>query len=172
MAYWFGDAAQFRRGISKLATTAPVAWFFARTLHHLDRAVFRLTGRKHTFVGLAAGLPVLMLTTTGAKTGQRRTSPVLAIPDRDAFFLIATNYGQGHHPGWVHNLRMNPRATATFEGLTREMTARELTGEERERVFELGLAINPGFGAYRKRTTRAIPVLRFEPHSAPHASGT
>jgi deazaflavin-dependent oxidoreductase (nitroreductase family) len=172
VAYCFGGAAQFQRGISKLAATAPVVWFFARTLHHLDRAVFRLSGRKHTFVELAAGLPVLMLTTTGAKTGQRRTSPVLAIPDGDAFFLIATNYGQGHDPGWVHNLRTNPRATATFEGLTREMTAHELTGDERERVFELGLALHPGFGAYRKRTTRAIPVLRLEPNPAPHASGT
>jgi hypothetical protein len=88
VAYSFGDAAQFHRGISKLAATAPVAWFFARTLHHLDRAVFRLTGRKHTFVGLAAGLPVLMLTTTGAKTGQRRTSPVPCDPRPRRAFAV------------------------------------------------------------------------------------
>jgi deazaflavin-dependent oxidoreductase (nitroreductase family) len=150
-----------------LAATGPVAWLLARTLHHLDRAVFRLTGGKHTFVGLAAGLPVLMLTTTGAKTGQRRTSPVLAFPDGDAFILIATNYGQGHDPGWVHNLRQKPCASVTFEGLLpREMTASELTGKERERVFEQGLTIYHGFGAYRKRTTRTIPVLRPEPHAA------
>lgn len=172
VAYSFADAAQFQRGIRRLAATAPVAWLFARTLHHLDRAVFRLSGRKRTFVGLAARLPVLMLTTTGAKTGRRRTSPVLAIPDGDAFFLIATNYGQGHHPGWVHNLRQNPRASVTFEGLTRQMTARELTGDERERVFERGLTIYPGFGAYRKRTTRTIPVLPLEPNAAPLASRT
>jgi len=171
VAYSFADAAQFQRGIRRLAATAPVAWLFARTLHHLDRAVFRLSGRKRTFVG-AARLPVLMLTTTGAKTGRRRTSPVLAFPDGDAFFLIATNYGQGHHPGWVHNLRQNPRASVTFEGLTRQMTARELTGDERERVFERGLTIYPGFGAYRKRTTRTIPVLRLEPNAAPLASRT
>jgi deazaflavin-dependent oxidoreductase (nitroreductase family) len=172
VAYWFGDAARIHRGIRRLAATAPVAWVFARTLDHLDRAVFRLSGRRRTFVGLATGLPVLMLTTTGAKTGQRRISPVLAIPDGDAFFLIATNYGQGHHPGWVYNLRKNPRATATFEGLTRELTARELSGTERERVFDLGLAIYPGFGAYRKRTTRAIPVLRLEPETTQADSGT
>jgi deazaflavin-dependent oxidoreductase (nitroreductase family) len=172
VAYWFGDAAWFQRGIGRLAATGPVAWLFARTLHHLDRAVFRLTGGKRTFVGLAAGLPVLMLTTTGAKTGQRRTSPVLAIRDGDAFFLIATNYGQGHHPGWVHNLRQKPRASVTFEGLAREMTARELTGDERDHVLERGLLIYPGFGAYRKRTTRTIPVLRLEPNAAALASGT
>ena len=159
----FQDAGAFHRAMRRFGSTTAGAWFFARVLHHVDRAVFRLTGRKGTFARWASGIPVVMLTTTGAKSGLQRTSPVLGIADGDALILIASNFGQDHHPGWAHNLRAHPDATVAAEGVAREVTARELEGEERERAFRLGGEIYPGYAAYRRRASREIPVFRLEP---------
>ncbi|MBA2534875.1 MAG: nitroreductase family deazaflavin-dependent oxidoreductase, partial [Rubrobacter sp.] len=65
-----------------------MAWFFARTLHHVDPPVFRLTDGRHTFVSLVTGLPVVMLTTTGAQSGKSRTLPVLGLPDGERMVVI------------------------------------------------------------------------------------
>ena len=74
---------------------------WARTLHHLDRLVFRLTKERHTFANLISGLPVVMLTTTCAKSGKPRTLPVLGMPDGARTCIIASNWGQHRHPGWL-----------------------------------------------------------------------
>ena len=75
-----------------------------------------------------------MLTTTGAKSGRRRTLPVLAVPHNGSLVVIASNYGQDHNPAWYYNLRAQPEATIIFEGEPREVVARELTGDEREQL--------------------------------------
>jgi deazaflavin-dependent oxidoreductase (nitroreductase family) len=78
--------------------------------------------------------------------------------------VIASNYGQYRNPAWYHNLRANPRATVCFEGVTREVVARELEGDERDRHYERAIEIYPGWTEYRKRAAqRRIPVLELSP---------
>jgi len=146
------------------AAWRPMSWLYARTLHHIDRAVYRLSGGRATFASWVAGLPIVMLTTTGAKSGRRRTLPLVALPDGDNLVVIASNYGQHGNPAWYHNLRANSTATVAFECVTREMRASELTGEERERHYTRGIEIYPGWTTYRKRAAhRQIPVLELSP---------
>ena len=110
------------------------------------------------------GLPIVMLTTTGAKSGRRHTLPLVALPDGDRLVVIASNYGQYRNPAWYHNLCANPRATIAFEGVTREVVARELEGGERERHYNRGIEIYPGWTTYRRRAAhRRIPVLELTP---------
>ena len=147
----------------RLAQSRAGAWVFARSLHHVDRAAYRLSGGRGTFSSFASGLPVAMLATTGARSGLRRTSPVLAIPHGDALIVVATNWGGRGHPSWYYNLRADPEATVTVRGESRALRARELHGDERAHAFAHAASIYPGFRLYEKRvTTREIPVLRLE----------
>jgi len=162
--YAHSEANPFRRAVRVTAAWPPVSWFYVRTLHHIDRAVYRLSRGRATFVSWVAGLPVVMLTTTGAKSGRRHTLPLVALPDGDRLVVIASNYGQYRNPAWYYNLRANPRATISFEGVTREVAARELEGEERERHYEHGIEIYPGWRQYRVRAShRTIPVIELSP---------
>jgi deazaflavin-dependent oxidoreductase (nitroreductase family) len=157
-------ANPFRRVVRVTAAWAPFSWFYARTLHHIDRAVYRLTRGRATFVSWVAGLPIVMLTTTGAKSGRRHTCPLVGLREGEGLVVIASNYGQERNPAWYHNLRTNPRATITVEGVTREVVARELEGDERALRYERGIEIYPGWTVYRKRAAhRRIPVLELTP---------
>lgn len=158
--YRHDEANVLKRAIRRSAGWKPLSLFYSRTLHGIDRAVFRLSRGRTTFTAWLAGLPVAWLTTTGAKSGAERTSPVLAIPAGEGrFVVIASNYGQRHNPAWYHNLRAHPHARVLFDGERLEMVARELDGEERERWYRQGIEIYPGWVQYRKRASRKIPVL-------------
>ena len=144
-------------------TLPPLSWLYSRTLHHIDHAVYRASRGRATFTSWTTGLPIVMLTTTGANSGRTRTLPVLGVPYDGNLVVIASNYGQDRNPAWYHNLRAQPRASITFQGEQREVVARELTGEERERWFELGVEIYPGWTHYSRRADRRIPVLELRP---------
>lgn len=162
--YEYRRANVSKRLVRQIAGTQLVGWLARRTLHHIDRSVHRLTKGRTTFSAWVSGLPVVMLTTTGAKTGRQHTRPVLGIPDGERLILIGSNFGQPHNPAWYHNLRANPRASVTVDGVRRIVDARELTGEERDRHFERGLQINPGWARYRQRAAnRRIPVISLDP---------
>jgi deazaflavin-dependent oxidoreductase (nitroreductase family) len=162
--YEHRQANPIQRLVRVSAAWRPMSWFYAHTLHHADRLVYRVTGGRATFASWVAGLPIVMVTTTGAKSGRRHTLPLVALPEGDRLVLIASNYGKPRNPAWYHNLRANPRATVCFEGMTRDMLARELAGEERERHYTRGIEIYPGWTTYRKRAAhRRIPVLELTP---------
>lgn len=152
-----------RRFMRWTGSLKPVSLFYARTLHHLDRRVYQLTKGKTTFAAWASGLPVVMLETTGAKSGQKRTLPVIGLHDGGDLFVIASNYGQDRHPSWYHNLKAHPKARVTLEGLTREVEAVEVTDpSERDRLFEQASRAVIVFPAYKKRTDaigRRIPIM-------------
>src|SRR5215210_1492016 len=162
--YNHADANPLKRALRRSAGWKPLSLFFSRTLHLFDRAVFGLTRGRATFSSWLAGLPVAWLTTTGAKSGARRTSPVVAIPTGDGrLVVIASNYGQRNNPAWYHNLRADPRTRVLFDGEETEMTARELEGDERDHWYERGIEIYPGWVQYRKRAPRRIPVIELSP---------
>jgi deazaflavin-dependent oxidoreductase (nitroreductase family) len=146
--------------LARFAASGPGSWMFARTLHRIDKPVYRLTGGRHTFANLISGLPVVMLTTTGARSGAQRTVPVLGLPTTDGLAVIASNFGQRSHPAWYYNLRANPEGHVTVDGATRRFRAREATGEERARIWAVGLKVYPGWSQYEVRASnRDIAVF-------------
>lgn len=105
------------------------------------------------------GADLLLLTTTGAKSGQRRTSP-LAYQRVDGKLLIIGSYrGADIHPAWVHNLRANPQAHIEVGTESNDVVARELPRDERDPVWAKIVAVAPGFGEYQENTSRIIPLF-------------
>lgn len=87
-----------------------------RTLYHFDLPVLRLSRGRYSVTSLLAGLPVVTVTTIGAKSGQPRSLPLVAIPSGEAVILIASNFGQAHHPAWYYNLRAHLAVQLTRDG--------------------------------------------------------
>jgi deazaflavin-dependent oxidoreductase (nitroreductase family) len=156
-----------RRLAHKAAEIIPMSWIRPQLLVAIDRAVFRLSRGRTTFSALMSGFPIIMLTTIGARTGLRRTLPVLALPDGDHLVLIASNYGLPSNPGWYYNLCAEPHVMITWRGSSVEMHARELYGDERQRYVERGIDAYPWWEPYYRRAApRQIPVIMLEPLSA------
>jgi deazaflavin-dependent oxidoreductase (nitroreductase family) len=128
--------------------------------HHVDRPVYRLTGGRHTVASLLSGLPVVMLTTTGARSGKARTVPVLGLPTPEGLVVIASNYGQQRHPAWYYNLRARPEGEVTVEGVRRPFKATVAEGEQRGRIWLQALKVYPGWSRYERRAAhRDIAVF-------------
>jgi deazaflavin-dependent oxidoreductase (nitroreductase family) len=150
--------------LRRFAASGAGSWLFARIMHRVDRPIHRLTRGRHTFASLVSGLPVVMLTTTGAKTGQPRTVPVLGIPTERSVAIIASNFGQYRHPAWYHNLHADPDAEVVVDGMRRRVRAIEVDGERRALIWQEGLRVYPGFALYESRAAhRRISVFVLEP---------
>ena len=121
---------------------------------------FRANGGK--VGGVWEGRPLLLLTTTGAKSGQRRTTPVMYLADGDRLLVFATKAGAPTNPAWYHNLIAYPEVTVEVGTETYEATATSLTGEERDRLYAKQASLYPQFGEYQARATRKIPVIALE----------
>jgi deazaflavin-dependent oxidoreductase (nitroreductase family) len=108
------------------------------------------------------GAPVLLLTATGAKSGERRTTPVMYLQDGDRMVIFASKGGAPNNPAWYHNLRANPSATVEVGNEKVDVDAVVTEGEERERLFRRQAEIFPQFADYERKTTRQIPVVALE----------
>lgn len=125
----------------------------------VDRVVATLTGGRVVAMRLA---PALLLVTTGRRSGQTRTTPLLYAPDGDGFLVVGSNWGGPRHPGWALNLRAEPYATVTVNGVTTPVTARLLHGAEREDAWQRLVRIWPAYQTYARRAGRALYVFRLE----------
>ncbi|GAA3098171.1 nitroreductase/quinone reductase family protein [Streptosporangium carneum] len=105
------------------------------------------------------GSPLILLTTTGARTGRPRTSPLGFLPDSDRLLVVASNAGADSHPAWYHNLMADPRATVETGAETYEAIAVPVRGGERDRLFARVAEAAPGYADYQKATARTIPVI-------------
>lgn len=154
-----------RRLLLRFAASPPGAWIFARVLQRLDEPVLRLTGGRATLASLLAGLPVVVLTTTGARSGQPRSVPLVGLPvGQNAYAVIASNFGQHHHPAWSHNLRARPEAELTISGRSRSVRATIAEGERREAIWRQALRVYPGYADYARRAShREIVVWVLDP---------
>ena len=113
--------------------------------------------------GPFTGRDLLLLTTTGKRTGQPRTHPLVYTKDGDRLLVIASKGGAPTHPAWYHNLRAHPLVTVEVGAETYTATAIPVTGgAERRRLYDQHAAINPGFKDYEKKTTRVIPAVLLE----------
>jgi deazaflavin-dependent oxidoreductase (nitroreductase family) len=142
-----------------VGSTHAGAWCSARVMHHLDRRILRLTHGRHSLTGLLAGLPVVWLTTTGAKSGRDRMVPLVGIVDGPRIVLIASNFGQARNPAWYHNLRALPRAAITVRGRTARYECREADTSEYEAYWREAVAVFPGWAAYHRWTMRHVPMV-------------
>jgi deazaflavin-dependent oxidoreductase (nitroreductase family) len=160
----YSDANAFQKIVRRFAASGPGSWLFARVLHHIDRPIYRLSGGQHTLASLVSGLPVVMLTTTGARSGAPRSVPVLGFPTDEGLVVIASNYGQDKHPAWYYNLRANPEGEVEVAGESRPFRAVEIEGEQRDRIWQEGLKVYPGWSTYERRAShRRIAVFILGP---------
>jgi deazaflavin-dependent oxidoreductase (nitroreductase family) len=109
--------------------------------------------------GLFEGSPVLLLTTTGSRSGERRTTPVMYLPDGERMVIFASKAGAPTNPAWYHNLLANPVVTVEVGSETLDAEAVVTTGEERERLFDRQAGLYPRFAEYAQKTSRQIPVI-------------
>lgn len=121
---------------------------------------FRTNGGK--VGGPFQGATLLLLTTTGAKSGQPRLNPLAYFAMDDKIFVVGSKAGADTNPHWVHNLRANPGAHIEIGTEAYDVTARELPADERDAVFAKIVAAAPGFGDYQAKTSRVIPLFELQ----------
>jgi deazaflavin-dependent oxidoreductase (nitroreductase family) len=149
-----------QRAMWRISSSRPGAWLFARSMPQVDKIVLRMSRGQVTLAGAAAGIPVLTITTTGARSGLRRTTPLLGVPFGGDIAIIGTNFGQPGTPGWYYNLRARPRAEVTYRNRSVTAIARGADAEERQAILAQARKIYGGYEAYARRITgREIPVM-------------
>ena len=139
--------------LGELATT--------RLFYVIHRAIYRLSGGR--IFSRSLGCPVVLLTTTGRKSGEPRTAPIFGFAEGQSVVVVPSNAGKKHYPAWYFNLRANPLAKVQLGSEIRTVRAREATSEERERLWSRLVAYYGGYQVYRERTERHIPVVILDP---------
>jgi deazaflavin-dependent oxidoreductase (nitroreductase family) len=128
---------------------------------HLDRALHKLSGGR---LILSRGmLPSLVLTTTGAKTGQRRTTPLAAKPQNGSWYVVGSNFGRDDHPAWTANLLAHPDAEISFDARDIPVRAHLLTAEEKAEFWPHLVKFWPNYELYVERSGRDLRVFRLDP---------
>lgn len=137
-------------------------WPITRRLMAGHTAVYRATGGRigHTLPGMPT---MLLLDHVGARSGTRRTAPLLYFRDGDDLVIVASKGGYPKHPAWFHNLRANPDTTVQVGSERRPVRARVATDEERERLWPKAVASYAGYRGYQERSRgRTIPLVILE----------
>jgi len=155
---WGSEDSRLRRPVVWFGSTHVGSWV-VRTLTPLDRFVIERSRGRYTALG-PLGAPIMLLTTTGAVTGQARTTPLLFARDGDDILVAGSNFGQEHHPAWSKNLLVHADALVTIGGTAVPVTAELLTGDEARVGFDKMIDVVPVYAEYRNRTDRAICVFR------------
>jgi deazaflavin-dependent oxidoreductase (nitroreductase family) len=164
LGYELKSANGAQKLTQRFGASGPGAWLFQKILYPIDKALYKATDGRITAPGVLAGLPVIMLTTTGAKSGLARTMPLVGIPLGGDLAVIGSNYGQKPTPGWVYNLEADPKATVTYRDRSVDVTARPATDAEADEAFAIGATFYPGYGKYRERAShRTIRIFVLVP---------
>ncbi|MEX2480978.1 MAG: nitroreductase/quinone reductase family protein [Gammaproteobacteria bacterium] len=155
----------WQRWLQTIPASRVGAWTFARCLHHVDRVLMRLSGGRLNVATSVTGLPTLVLVNRGARSGRRRETPLIGIPDGERIILVASNWGQAHSPAWYYNLRANPACEARFDGFAGPYRAREVTEPgEYDHCWQRACDVYIGYPKYRQRVrSRHIPIMLLEP---------
>jgi deazaflavin-dependent oxidoreductase (nitroreductase family) len=140
----------------------PVTEFFSTRINRIDNAILRLTKGKYTGSEIL-GWNIIQLTTIGAKSGEPRTMPLIALFDAEKIVLIASNFGRRHNPAWYYNLKAHPECKVELNKRTGTYIARETSGDEYDKYWQLALSYYEGYEKYKERAGRKIPVIVLEP---------
>ncbi|GAA2482545.1 nitroreductase family deazaflavin-dependent oxidoreductase [Streptomyces longisporus] len=146
------------RLVQKVSSTRGFAKVAPHVVPPLDKAVHRLTRGKYLLS--AQMLPGVILTSTGARSGLPRRTPLACMPEEGGWLLIGSNFGRTDHPAWTHNLLAHPDAEISWKGQDIPVTARLLEGEERAAAWKALLAFWPPYATYQARVEREIRVFR------------
>lgn len=153
----------FQRANQRVGSTKAGAWTFSLVLPPLDRVLHRFSTRGTSLPAVLAGLPVIMVTTTGRKSGQPRLTPLISVPLGDDLTLLGTNFGQSNTPAWVFNLEADPRCTVEYDGTTVTAIARPATDAEREATWAASSGVYGGYEKYQERVQdRTIRIFVLE----------
>ena len=143
----------------------------SRLVTRLHPHVYRLTGGRGP-IGRNFGVQNVIVTITGRRTGKSRDVPLYAFADGDRYVVIGSNAGDDREPGWVGNLRAEPRARLRVGRRAWPVQAHEAEGADRDRLWALAARAYPGYEVYRARTDRAIPVIVLAPADAARTAAT
>jgi deazaflavin-dependent oxidoreductase (nitroreductase family) len=151
----------YERTLERIARMPVGDWYLKRLAPRLDPPLLKMTGGR---VSSVYPVPIMLLTTTGAKSGQPRTLPLAYVTDGDRLVLVASNYGNTSHPAWYRNLVANPKVEVLAGRQSGTYTATEITdAAEREHAWDLALDLYAGYGDYEgKAGDRTIPLVRLE----------
>lgn len=157
-----------QRALQRVVSSRPGAWLLARSAPQLDRIVLGLSRGRITAAQVVAGIPVVQLVTTGARTGRKRVTPLLGVPHGDRIAVIGTRFGQPGTPAWYFNLHSNPHAELRFRDRTVAVVAEEIEGPEWQTVWEAGNRLYPGYDAYARRIRdREVRIMVLRSTSGP-----
>jgi deazaflavin-dependent oxidoreductase (nitroreductase family) len=138
----------------------PRSRLVVRLVSFLNRFWFRLTGGR--IGGRLGTMPVLLLTTTGRRSGRPRTTPLFYLEAGDSLVVVASNVGQDDDPDWWYNLQANPAATVQIGRASTGVDARAADAIERQEFWSRFVARHPAYDVYRSRTSREIPIVVLE----------
>jgi F420H(2)-dependent quinone reductase len=135
--------------------------FFFKLFMAIHVGIYRLSGGK--LGGSMAGTRVLLLTTTGRKSGKAYTTPLGSFDHKDGYIIVASNAGQPTNPGWYFNLMSNPRVLVQVMDKVFNVTAEVLSGDARTQAWQQVITISPGYAGYEQKTNREIPLILLRP---------
>jgi F420H(2)-dependent quinone reductase len=136
--------------------------YFSKLFFAFSVWIYRLSGGQ--LGGNMGGTKVLLLTTTGRKSGKTYTIPLGCFDHKDGYVIVASNRGQPTNPAWYHNLKSNPRVTIQVLDKVFSVTAEVLSSEARAQAWQQVIATAPSYANYEKRTTREIPLVLLRPN--------
>jgi deazaflavin-dependent oxidoreductase (nitroreductase family) len=136
-----------------------------KTLPAADRFLQRVSGGRLS-LSAATGVKVLLLTTTGRRSGAPRVTPLTYVIHDGAYFVVGSNWTQDFDPAWAHNLAADPKAEISVRGKSVPVLASRLSGEEREKVWPTLVELWPLYGYSATKTERELPVFRLQPVQA------
>jgi deazaflavin-dependent oxidoreductase (nitroreductase family) len=143
-----------------------IGWF---STTRFDRAMHPFLYRRQSGRGIAGrvlGSDMILVTTTGRRSGQPRTVALFAFPADGGWIVVGSRGGSGRVPDWAHNLQADPRATIRVRAREAPAIARALADDEYEAAFELAASVYPGYRLYRRDARHHIPIFRLEPAPA------
>ncbi len=135
-------------------------WIFKQTLQFQVFMYRRSSGKR---MGTLRGMPLLLLTTIGRKTGQKRVTPIMYIQDENNYVVTASNGGADKNPAWFVNLMANPQAQIQVGAVTIDVTVQQADQQEKSRLWSQLVSQAPFFADYQKKTTRNIPMVILKP---------
>jgi deazaflavin-dependent oxidoreductase (nitroreductase family) len=147
------------RAGARITGTKPGRWLARRVAPRVDPTLLRLSRGR---VSSAIVTPELLLFHKGSKTGRTRTTPLTYFTDAGRVIVIASNYGGSRHPAWYYNVLANPAVTISAGGYTGSFVGEEITGPERDRLWDLAVEFIPSYAEYKTLAGhRRIPILAF-----------
>jgi deazaflavin-dependent oxidoreductase (nitroreductase family) len=132
--------------VERIGGSKPFLRVAPKVVPPIDRFVHRISGGRMTMTSLY--LPTMLLTTTGRKSGQPRSTPLATLPDGNRWIVVGSNCGRQNHPAWTHNLLADPSATVEFKGATYSVLGRLLSDEEKATLWPRIVKMWPNFNKY------------------------